>query len=168
MKYDTDIQMSQAILAGDAAAWDSTICAVSKALNSWRNSTCVDVEDVINFSIFKAAKTYKPKRKFINHAIHIAHNSLCKQYKWVKIRTDIMGTSTETIQDVSDESSLLDAMIAKDTAKNITTGKDDVSRFAWLVLKGCSRVQATKAMGFSGFKAFTVVRKLKKKIQGEN
>jgi len=162
MNPQQETAYAKRISSGDPDTWALAIVQVTKGVGSWNSSTVVDVEEVVLLAIFKACHNFKPKRKFINHAIHIARNMLCKRYRHYKVRQDTQSCSLETVFNKAEEGSdALDKLIAKETVDHMIFPIDDAALMARLILAGKGRVDSAKILGIDRFKAHALIKKLR-------
>lgn len=166
--YSCDAVVANSILAGDTDAWAECTAKVMRAIGTWKSSHNVDYEDIVNFAIFKAAKTYIPKRRFINHAIHICRNMLAQSFRYNRVRADIGCCSVNEIADQPHNTSgVLDQMIAREDALTLLQAGTNCYVMTQLILAGKTRAEAARIMGIDRFKAHSVVSKMRDMLDTE-
>lgn len=164
--YDQDIELAKDILSGDASVWRLVIHKVSKAIGSWKNSDTIDWQSIVNSGVWKAAQTYQPKRKFLNHAVHVTKNMLCQAFRYQKVRNDIGSCSLEQVPDKIDyNSDLLDVLIAKEEALVLLAQGTREYVMTRLILAGKSRSEAAKIMGIDRHQAHAIVVRMREVLE---
>lgn len=111
--YSDDLVISRKILAGDTVEWQRCIEYVLKHLGSWNHGPC-DCEDIVNNSILKAGRTFKPKRSFNSHALQVARCALADQWDSLKKNNKFWVQAKVSYNLYNDSSNPLDALIAKE------------------------------------------------------
>ena len=167
-KYAAEALFAKRVQAGDPAAWAETTAKVMRAIGTWKANNSIDHEDIVNFAIFKAANTYQPKRKFVNHAIHIARNMLAQAFRYNRTRADVCYCSTEAIPDTPlDTPDVLDTMIARDDAILLLQAGTNSYVMSQLILAGKTRAQAAKVMGIDRYQSHAIIVKMRELLACE-
>lgn len=150
------------ITRGDTEAWGKALHHITLALSSWKTRHEVDIEDVIVNSLWKAGKTYNPKRKsFIHYAIHITHTALCYEYRKKRLSTCEL---TEASAITSKDTPQLNRMIAKEEIDSIFQHDSPDVILALLMNLGNTHTEAARKMGVSRFQGLRMVKRIRGKI----
>lgn len=167
-KYAQDLALAKAILAGDSVAWQTTTAQVLRAIGSWKCNDTIDYQSITNSAIYKAANSYLPKRKFLNHTIQIARNMLCQAFRYNKVRGAITSCSIEQVPDKVDFTpDVLDIMIAKEDALLLLSESDKSYVMSQLILAGKTRAEAARIMNIDRFQAHAIIVKMRAVIEEE-
>ena len=134
---ESEISISKAILAGNTRAWARITTRVMKSIGSWKDNPNIDHELAVSEAILKAANTYLPKRKFVNHATHIAINTMRNAYRKSKAKSRGVSCSISAAYGIPERtSSNLDKMIAIETVEGMIHIMGSVGDMARLLREG--------------------------------
>jgi DNA-directed RNA polymerase specialized sigma24 family protein len=166
MNHKDEAKIADRISCGDSREWRIAIFKVTKGVSTWNQSTVVDVEEVVLLAIWKASKNFSPKRRFINHAIHIARNMLCQRYRHYKVREDIQfGQPENPFWAAEDTTDVLDKLIAKETVDHMIYPIDQAALMARLILTGKNRADSARILGVDRFRSHALIKKLRQRAR---
>jgi len=164
-QYVADIQQAKDIISGSVPVWNAVTCQVLRAIGTWRENDAIDWASIANEAIYKAALSYKPKRKFVNHAIHVTRNMLCQAFRHRKVRANTMSCSLDQIPDkVDHQSDMLDQLIAKEDAMLLLEDNANSYVMTQLILAGNSRAEAARVMQINRFKSHSIITKMRERL----
>ncbi len=83
-EYAEDAQKRDRILAGDTTEWHKLEAHILYKTSSWSVAYHIDREEIVNRSIFEAARRWKPQRKFYDFATTVSINRLKDCHKHSK------------------------------------------------------------------------------------